>query len=421
VTEGALLTGTVEAEATQREPMPLPRALRWMAPAWPLWAAINVYVFVTGHLAQHGTLGRVYPDGTVEGSYRLDQAAADSLARAGIGVETYPWILLGFAVLIAGGLLVLGGLLVRRAGTQLLPVLLGWALPAVGTLYFLPPELTGGFEPGDLPFVLVKLAVGITLAPLLVMFPNGRPVPRWAAWLLLVVTPIDVLTVFDELAEGPPTQLLSDVGWISLAATAFLIGAQVYRYIRVSGPVERRQTKWVLGGFVFLALSGALIIGTDQMNDADQLNPTGQLIAAIGNLPLFVALAIAVGRYRLWEIDRLLSRAVAYLIVTVVLAATYGLVVVGLAALLGRDGNGLAVAAATLVVAAAFGPVRRRVQDRVDRRFDRRRYDAVRTVRSFTARLREEVDLDVLADELLGVVHSTTQPTHASLWLRTRP
>jgi hypothetical protein len=401
--------------------MPLPRALRWMAPAWPLWALINVYVFITGHLAQHRTLGRVYPDATVGGSYRLDPAAAESLARAGISVELYPWILLAFAVLIAGGLLVLGGLLVRRAGTQLLPMLLGWTLPAVGTLYSLPEQLPGGIGPGDLPFVLVRLVVGITLIPMLLVFPNGRPVPRWTAWLLLVVTPIDVLTVLDDLAQGPPAPMITDLGWIPLAATVFLLGAQVYRYVRVSGPVERRQTKWVLGGFVFMVLSGALIIGTHQLNDADQLTPTGQLIAAIGNLPLFVALAIAVTRYRLWEIDRLLSRAVAYLIVTVLLGGTYAVVVIGLAALLGRDGDGLAVAAATLVVAAAFGPVRRRVQGRVDRRFDRRRYDAVRTVQRFTGRLRQEVDLDALAGELLGVVHATTQPTHASLWLRRRP
>jgi drug/metabolite transporter (DMT)-like permease len=201
----------------------------------------------------------------------------------------------------------------------------------------------------------------------------------------------------------------------------FLLGAQVYRYVRVSGPVERRQTKWVLVGFACLAAAGALILGTGQTTANDQLTPTGQLIAALGNLPLFAALAIAASRYRLWEIDRLLSRAVSYGIVTVLLGGTYALVVVGLAALLGRDGDGLAVAAATLVVAAAFGPVRRRVQDRVDRRFDRRRYDAVRTVQTFTGRLRQEVDLDVLAGELLGVVRSTTQPTHASLWLRARP
>jgi hypothetical protein len=415
------LTGTAETDAERRAPRRLPRALRWMVPAWPLWAAVNLYVLVTGHLAQHGTLGRVHPAGTVEGSYRLDPAAADSLARAGISVEAYPWILLAVAVLIAGGLLLLGGLLVYRGRSQLLPVLLGWSLPAVGSVYLLPEELAGGLSLADVPFVVVKLAVGLSLTPLIAFFPDGRAVPRWAGWLLLVVVPSDVLTVLSDLSAGPPSTPASVLGSVSLLITAFLLGAQVYRYVRVSGPVERRQTKWVLAGFVSVAVAALLILGTGQVNDQDQLSPTGQLIASLGNLPLFAALAIAVGRYRLWEIDRLLSRAVSYAIVTVLLAGTYALVVVGLGALLGRDGNGLAVAAATLVVAAAFGPVRRRVQDRVDRRFDRRRYDAVRTVRTFTGRLREEVDLDVLADELLGVIHSTTQPTHASLWLRARP
>ena len=410
-----------EVDVERRGPRPLPRALRWMRTAWPLWAAINVFVFVTGHAAQHATLGRVHPAGTVEGSYRLDPAAAESLARTGISLGAYAWIVLVVAIVIAGALLVLGGLLVHRAGTQLLPVLLGWALPAVGTAYLLPQELPGAFDPGDVPLVLVKLAVGISLTPLLVFFPDGRPVPRWVAWLLLVVTPSDVLSVFDELSPAPPSAVAELLGTVSLLCTVFLLGAQVYRYVRVSGPVERRQTKWVLVGFACLAAAGALILGTGQTTANDQLTPTGQLIAALGNLPLFAALAIAASWYRLWEIDRLLSRAVSYGIVTVLLGGTYAVVVVGLAALLGRDGDGLAVAAATLVVAAAFGPVRRRVQDRVDRRFDRRRYDAVRTVQTFTGRLRQEVDLDVLAGELLGVVRSTTQPTHASLWLRARP
>jgi len=132
-------------------------------------------------------------------------------------------------------------------------------------------------------------------------------------------------------------------------------------------------------------------------------------------LPLATGAAIL--RYRLYDLDRLISRTVAYGLLTVLLGGGYAGVVLGLGQLLGRD-SPLVVAGATLAVAAAFQPARRRIQAVVDRRFDRRRYDAARTIEAFTARLRDEVDLDTLSAELLAVVDQTMQPTKASLWLR---
>jgi hypothetical protein len=125
-------------------------------------------------------------------------------------------------------------------------------------------------------------------------------------------------------------------------------------------------------------------------------------------------------RYRLWDLDRLISRTVAYALVTALLLIPYLLILPAADHLAGGAGS-LAVAAATLVAAAAFAPLRRRVQDLVDRRFNRRRYDATRTVDAFATRLRDQVDLDALHTELLGVVHQTMQPTRATLWLRPRP
>jgi hypothetical protein len=122
-------------------------------------------------------------------------------------------------------------------------------------------------------------------------------------------------------------------------------------------------------------------------------------------------------RYRLWDLDRLVSRTVTYTAVTVLLVVPY-LLVVPAASHLAEGSGSLAVAAATLTVAALFSPLRRRVQDLVDRRFNRRRYDAARTLDRFAARLRDQVDLDALHAELLAVVDQTVQPTQASLWLR---
>ena len=132
-----------------------------------------------------------------------------------------------------------------------------------------------------------------------------------------------------------------------------------------------------------------------------------------------VTVAVAVLRYRLWDLDRLVSRTVTYAVVTALLVVPYLLIVPAAGRVAQGSGN-LAVAAATLAAAAAFQPLRRRVQALVDRRFNRRRYDAVRTVEGFAARLRDQVDLQALHGELLAVVDQTVQPAGASLWLRPR-
>jgi hypothetical protein len=132
-------------------------------------------------------------------------------------------------------------------------------------------------------------------------------------------------------------------------------------------------------------------------------------------LPLATGAAIL--RYRLYDLDRIVSRTLAYGLLTLLLGGGYAAVVLALGQLLGQDSS-LVVAAATLAVAAAFQPARRRVQESVDRRFNRRRYHAARTIQAFSTRLRQQVDLDTLTGELLAVVDQTMQPTQASLWLR---
>jgi hypothetical protein len=129
------------------------------------------------------------------------------------------------------------------------------------------------------------------------------------------------------------------------------------------------------------------------------------------------AIGAAILRYRLYDLDRIISRALAYGLLTVLLGGGYAGVVLGLGQLLGRDSN-LVVAGVTLAVAALFQPARRRIQALVDRRFNRRRYDAARTIAVFSARLRQQVDLATLTGELLTVVEQTMQPTRVSLWLR---
>jgi hypothetical protein len=184
----------------------------------------------------------------------------------------------------------------------------------------------------------------------------------------------------------------------------------VLRFQRSPG-VERQQLKW-------FTYTGALVL----------LTPLGTLLVPdLGNLPFVVviALPIAVGiailRYRLYDIDRLINRTLVYGLLTALLAGVYAGAVLVLGQLFGgvtRDPPSWAVAGATLAVAALFQPARRRIQAAVDRRFNRRKYDAAKTIETFSARLREEVDLDTLSGELLAVVEQTVQPANASLWLR---
>jgi hypothetical protein len=142
--------------------------------------------------------------------------------------------------------------------------------------------------------------------------------------------------------------------------------------------------------------------------------------AAVSLAVLTLGIGAAILRYRLYDLDRIVSRTLSYGLLTLLLGGCYAVLVLGLSRLLGRDSR-LVVAVATLAVAAAFQPARRRVQLAVDRRFNRRRYDAARTIEAFSTRLRAQVDLETLTAELLAVVNQTMEPTSASLWLRPTP
>jgi hypothetical protein len=202
----------------------------------------------------------------------------------------------------------------------------------------------------------------------------------------------------------------------ALAVTnlAFVVAAAslVMRFRRARR-TERQQLRWVALATAVLALLAVVVVAALALDAFALAALAGSLCVAI--LP--AAIGAAILRYRLYDLDRIISRALAYGLLTVLLGGGYAVVVLGLGQLLGR-GSSLVVAAATLVAAAAFQPARRRIQQAVDRRFNRRRYDAERTIEAFGARLRQQLDLGTLTAELLGVVDQTMQPTQVSLWLR---
>jgi hypothetical protein len=277
------------------------------------------------------------------------------------------------------------------------------------------------------------IALGVTLPALLL--PNGQL--RSRRWRLVVassVTGVVLVIVAGSLSPGPVEELgidnplglagtagdvaavLTVVGvvlhWLSLPPAAVCV---VLRF-RSSRGIERQQMRWVAAGAA-AAVGGLLVSLPSGLGIAP--NWISHIVfPALLSVP--VGVAVAVLRYRLWDLDRLVSRTVTYALVTALLIVPY-LLVVPAASRLAAGSGSLAVAAATLAVAALFQPLRRRVQDLVDRRFNRRRYDAARTLDRFAARLRDQVDLDALHGELLGVVDQTMQPTRASLWLRHAP
>jgi hypothetical protein len=273
----------------------------------------------------------------------------------------------------------------------------------------------------------------LLLGLVLLLTPTGKlPSPGWRWWARAMVAVPLLLVVLVMLAPGPvdpSVQVLGSpfefgglgggllvVNQLALAFTTLAVavcaGSLVVRFRRAGG-VERQQLRWVaVAAALLVVAAGAALVGLAL--DAPEV-VTWAIVAWVAGLPL--ALGAAVVRYRLYDLDRIISRTLAYGLLTLLLGGGYAGVVLGLGQLLGRD-SGTVVAAATLAVAAVFRPTRRRIQAMVDRRFNRRRYDAAQTIQAFSARLRDEVDLDTLTAELLSVVDQTMQPTQASLWLR---
>ena len=207
-----------------------------------------------------------------------------------------------------------------------------------------------------------------------------------------------------------------------------VIFAQIYRYVRVSTPIERQQTKWVVLGiaatfiyFIALDIFATLNPKITQARSLGFLLAEASYFLAFLIIPLSIAFSIL--RYRLWDIDLLINRTLVYGTLTAILALLYFGCVVLLQHLVngvtGQVGQSpLIIVASTLAIAALFHPLRRRIQKIIDRRFYRRKYDAARSSPTFSDTLRNEVDLNQLREHLVAVVEETMQPAHVSLWLR---
>ncbi len=329
---------------------------------------------------------------------------------------------------------------------------IGWILGAIGFL-----SAFGGFSgayaiytfvthPGALPAgeVAAWFATWIQITtpalPLFVylflLFPDGRPLsPRWRPLLWFNGLLITITIVYNAFAPGPildepirnPLGIEAAAGISAVVAqlidlfTALLLVVSVvsvYLRFRRAGGIERQQIKWLayaaalLGVVAIVGTLGELLLGLGWWSFL-------VLVATLFGIPLSIGAAVL--RYRLYDIDLLINRTLVYGPLTAMLVLVYLGGVVALQAALrvltGQEST-LAIVASTLVIAALFSPLRRRVQAFVDRRFYRRKYDAAKTLAAFNARLRDETDLQALSDDLVGVARNTMQPEHVSLWLR---
>jgi hypothetical protein len=387
--------------------------------AWALWALTMLSISAIAWLDQ---LSR--------------QAGRPELAQLTLGAVVGP-------VLAAVSAATAGAVLASRRPRH--PV--GWLLLVVGLSAAwggVPPAYAAyGLlaRPGALPaadavarYWPITLIITQTAASfVLLLTPTGRlPSPRWRWWARLTAAAAAILLVALAVASGPldpryqvlggPFDLrgqggmLLVVNQLALAATtlAVVVGAAslVVRFRRARG-AERQQLRWVASAAALAVVGAVVALGGLAVGATAVVTWAISLSFAV--LPLAIGAAIL--RYRLYDLDRILSRTLAYGLLSVLLGLGYAAVVLGMGRLL-PDSSSLAVAAATLVVAAVFQPARRRIQAVVDRRFNRRRHDAAQMIEAFGTRLRDQVDLDTLTGELLAVVAQTMQPTQASLWLR---
>jgi hypothetical protein len=266
------------------------------------------------------------------------------------------------------------------------------------------------------------------------VFPNGRFVPGWMRWLVALLTATLWIYVFATAASVPWATVLNPVTIGSWAAVmGSIIGAQIYRYRRVSTWAERQQTKWVVLGMIEGVLVGVLYFVPPQVFPT--LGQPGSLyvvLARPGYTLLFLFAPISIGiallRYHLWDIDVIINRTLVYGSLSAILAAIYLgsiLTIESLLALLTRQApqaqSPVAIVVSTLVIAALFQPLRHRLQQLIDRRFYRSKYNAEQTLSAFAVTLKSEVELPTLQQKLLEIVGETMQPSSISLWLRPAP
>jgi hypothetical protein len=391
---------------------------------WILVVLLQAVIFVTGVAAYYGlarvpcTSARPFTD-----CFTLPPSGFQALGQVGLSPDAVAAVELGVVLAVSLLCFISGALIAWRKWNEGMGLFVSLILIAYGatggglelSAYHLLGSLIPWAETG--PRLQGSLWIP-AFGAFLLTFPTGRFTPR-GSWLVLLLWTVPFYFVAGYGLLLP--------GFFVAVAFGSVLAVQLYRYRRVYGPVQRQQSKWLV---LSIALAGSMTLVGVVM---PTLTPTlsALVLLLIGPqgttsfLPIAIAVAIALLHYRLYDIDVLINRALIYGSLSVTLALVYFAVVVGaqatLQALTGQTGQQpVFIVASTLLVAALFTPLRRRIQALVDQRFYRRKYDAAKTLAGFGSALRTETDLAQLSERLVAVVEETMQPSQVSLWLAPR-
>jgi len=400
----------------------------WLTIARVVWLVLvipSLGLFLVSLLVSYQQMLRVCVDpATCNLTGALTAKGLQALTSSGFSVNEYATLLTIFFAITAAVWYAVGFLIFWRRSDDWLALLAAFVLVmfnvtstgnTTSALQFAYPILA-------LPLSLVNFLGQVSLLVFFLLFPNGRLVPRWMGLILLLVILEQFFSAFPSVTANWPVWL----GWLGfLVVYGAIIFSQIYRYRRVSTPVQRQQTKWIILG-VAAALgvaTGVLVIGA--LIPSSVAPDLGGTLLFLTIWPVaFLLIPLSIGfsilRYRLYDIDVLINRTLVYGTLTILLGLVYIGLIFALQSLFQgffKQNNGVTIVISTLAIAALFQPLRHRIQKVIDRRFYRNKYDAAKTLEAFSATLRNEVELNQLREHLLNVVQETMQPSHVSLWL----
>ncbi|HEY0752999.1 MAG TPA: hypothetical protein VGD98_03405 [Ktedonobacteraceae bacterium] len=354
------------------------------------------------------------------------------LALHRLGLELSGFVIYSLCVqtIVTLAFLTMGALIFWRRSDTWLGVLASLILTFLGCsgIFF---SLVGSFQATNQPFILVLasqvfLPGDVPLGLFLLIFPTGRFIPRWslAVVLLFFINGISFTLPAPYSFFFWPLFLQAMIILLELSG---VIVIQIYRFLWVYTPIERQQAKWLFASFTGGVLCFAsFFFGLPLLPGLNTPDSPAHLLDLLGGALLYLSLPLGTGiailRYRLWDIDAIINKALVYGALTLLLAALYGGLIIGLESLsnliIGRAFASPAVLViSTLAIAALFQPARRRIQALIDRRFYRQKYDSARTLEAFSATLKNEGNLRELCEQVLAVVQETMQPAHLTLWL----
>jgi hypothetical protein len=407
---------------------------RWLLLVRVAWVALVsfVLVFLVTSLSDYLTHLQTICTGANCADKQLTPASAQALEGIGISLDAYAafaFALTLFSVMIW---LAVGGIVAWRKSDDWMALLVALALVLVGIA-----NLTGASSSEYYALLALSFPAqilnffGFTAEFFAIaLFPSGRFVPRWFAWLAIPFLANAVwynFLSFGHAGLALPVWVDGLSGLLFVGQVVSSAATQIYRYRQISTPVQRQQTKWVVFGIVAnLMVMLGIFLPTLIVPSLSRpgslynvvLTPLTTLIALL--IPLSIGVAIL--HYRLWDIDALINKALVYGGLSAILGTLYACLVIGFGSLVGVIGGQVlqepvVLVISTVAVAALFRPLRTRLQTTIDRRFYRRKYDAEKVLAAFSSTLQHEVDLATLSEHLVAVVQETMQPTQVSLWL----